>query len=145
MVCNPLGIHPAPSRDTVICIHRSKISLFLGVSGAHSANTMKPPQLQHSGASMDLLWERPPCRLHSHQSKESRAVLGRHTGAQLIQSLKGKTLSHVIPAPGSPNPCTFRGTCCVSSLHHSIFLLLTKISSRENNEHLYDLEVRHTM
>lgn len=61
------------------------------------------------------------------------------------KSKRKKMLSHVIPAPGSPNPCTFRGMRCVSTLHHSIFSLLAKISSRENNERLQDLEVTHTV
>lgn len=45
---------PLLPRETVISVHRRKISLFLGVSGARPAGTMKPPQLQQPGASMDL-------------------------------------------------------------------------------------------
>lgn len=42
------------TQETVICIYRSKTSLFRGVSAARPAGRTKPLQLQCPGASMDL-------------------------------------------------------------------------------------------
>ena len=56
--------------ETVIYIYRSKISVFLGVSGACPAGRTKPPQLQHPSASVDLP-RSAPCAGSMSTSQES--------------------------------------------------------------------------